>query len=213
MCSSDLFWDFKYFYAFGISAIQKLNLYSPDILSDVNCRLLNECYRAVIVYPPNIMLFVWFLGLFSLESASTIWVSIHLVAIVLILLGVYYLVESESSLIKSISVIISALIYGLVFDLRVGNIASIITAFLIWTIILAKNGRSLPAGILLGLSTIKPTISLLFIGYFLLKRRWKLVFISLSVSILCFVIGLWIAGISLTEFIQLYKIEIGRAHV
>ena len=147
------------------------------------------------------------MGLFSLESASTIWVLFHLAAIVFILLGVYRLLESESSLIKTLSIIISALIYGLVFDLRVGNIASIITALLIWTIILAQNGRSLAAGILLGLSTIKPTLSLLFVGYFLLKRRWKIVFISLAVSAICLAIGLWITGISLTEFIKLYKMS------
>lgn len=201
------FWDFKFFYIVGVSAVQKLNVYSPDILSDASCRLLEECYQTAMVYPPNIIPFIWVLGLFSIESASTIWVSMHLIAITFILGGAYNLLESESRLIRTLCIVISALIYGLVFDLRVGNISSIIAALLIWAIILAKNGRSVAAGILLGISTIKPTICLLFIGYFLCKKKWKIVSISLAVFVLCFGIGLWISGISLAEFIRLYKVS------
>ena len=61
--------------------------------------------------------------------------------------------------------------------------------------IYAKKNQDVIAGGLLGIAIFKPTLVILFIPYFLIKRRFKLVFISLVTVSFLAVIGLAVTGI------------------
>ena len=201
------FWDFKQFYIVSNLVLNRENPYDLATYTNAQCQLVNECYSGAFIYPPNIIPFIWVLGYFSLEGASSIWVLIHLITIGLILWGAKILLASESRAIATACIIICALIYGLVFDLRVGNISSIVAALLVWSIIFARRNRDISAGILLGISTIKPTISGLFFLYFLLKRRWNILAFCVVTSLLLLFIGMWFYGGYFIETIQLYKVS------
>lgn len=126
----------------------------------------------------------------------------HVLAIVLALWGANILLESKSRAFRTICTISVALIYGVVRDLQVGNIAIFIAVLILWMFILARKHQDIPAGICLGLAVCKPTLAALFVLYFLLKRRLSLVFVSVvTVTFLVF-IGLALTGNSLTQFVS-----------
>ena len=183
------FWDFTQFHVAGNFAVQRNNIYIQERF----------------VYFPNIFPFVYFLGFFTIERASAIWVFIHLIVIIFILWGVNILLASNLKLMRIGCTVLSALIYGIVFDLRVGNISSIIVVLLIWAIIFAKEDKNILAGILLALSTIKPTIPFLFFIYFLIKRRWKIIFWGGLLSCIFLTMGLWIIKTPPLEAFHLYR--------
>jgi hypothetical protein len=199
------FWDFKQFYVVSHIILEKMNPYDLAVYENAQCQWVKECYQGSFIYFPNILPFIWFLGYLSLEKASTIWVAIHLVAIVLLIWGSLQFLESKSRLMRMISMVACALIYGVVFDLRAGNISSIVAALVVWCLVLAKRDRNVAAGILLGISTIKPTISALFFLYFLFKKRWKILGLCLITSLFLISIGLGMTGSPLGENIQLYQ--------
>jgi hypothetical protein len=201
------FWDFKQFYIVGKLLLQGLNPYQQDIYSNGQCEIVQECYDGAFIYPPNILPFIIPLGyLSSIEAASSIWVYLHLITIVLILWGATILLESKSRVVTTICIIACALIYGITFDLRVGNISSVVAALIVWCIITAKKDQDATAGILLGISCIKPTISALFFLYFILKRRWTIVGWGLGCSFLLLFIGVSLTGQSFPELIASYKV-------
>ncbi|MEG3861051.1 glycosyltransferase family 87 protein, partial [Microcoleus sp. herbarium12] len=154
------------------------------------------------VYPPNIIPVIWFLGYFPIKTAFTIWIILHLIATGFVLWGANILLESQSPALKTICSISIVLLYGFIFDLQVGNVASFIAVMLLWMFIFAHKNQDIPAGILLGTALFKPTLVILFIPYFLIKRRFKLVFISIVTVISLAFIGLAVTGNSLTGFVQ-----------
>ena len=182
------FWDFKVFYMASQLAHHHL---SPFNVENFN-----------FVYPPNILPLLWPLSYFSINTAFTIWTVIHLFTIGFILWGANLLLDSKSRAFRTVCTIMCALIYGLVFDMRAGNISSFLAALLIWTVVLAKNGRNATAGVLLGIAAIKPTLSILFIPYFLLKKRFSLVFWCIATTLVLASIGLTISGSSVTDFLE-----------
>jgi hypothetical protein len=198
-------WDMTAFYLGGLLAVNRVNLYQPDIFTEAQCQIIKVCSDWAFVYPPNILPLILPLGYLSLRQASTVWVLVHLISIIFLLWGANILLDSNSRLIRIICTIACALIYGVVFDLRAGNISSIVAVLIVWSIINSKKHQDLLAGVLLGISTIKPTISALFFVYFLLKGRWKILSWGILTSGLLTAIGLWLTGNSLSEAIVLYK--------
>ncbi|MEH2384136.1 MAG: glycosyltransferase family 87 protein [Nostoc sp.] len=196
-------WDFKSYYVASKLAHQHLSPFNVEIFNQSFCTLTNVCgFIPPFVYPPNIIPLIWFLGYFSLNTAFTIWVVMHILAIGLALWGANILLESKSPAFRTICTISVALIYGLVDDLHVGNVAIFVAVLILWMFILARKHQDIPAGICLGLALCKPTLAALFVLYFLLKRRFSLVFISVvTVTSLVF-LGLALTGNSLTQFLS-----------
>ncbi|MBC6434744.1 DUF2029 domain-containing protein [Nostoc sp. HG1] len=91
--------------------------------------------------------------------------------------------------------------YGLVRDLQVGNIAIFVAVLILWMFILARKYQDIPAGICLGIAVCKPTLAALFILYFLLKRRFSLVFASVVTGTSLVFLGLALTDNSLTQFL------------
>lgn len=195
------FWDFKWFYVASKLSHHHLSPFNGENFNHYFCKFTGLCGSIPpFVYPPNILPLLWPLGYFSLNTAFTIWTVIHLFTICFILWGANLLLDSKSRAFRTVCTIMCALIYGLVFDMRAGNISSFLAALLIWTVILARNGRNATAGVLLGIAAIKPTLSILFIPYFLLKKRFSLVFWCIATTLVLASIGLTISGSSVTDF-------------
>ncbi len=80
------------------------------------------------------------------------------------------MLESHSRAFRTICSISVALLYGFVFDLQVGNVASFIVVLLLWMFIYARKNQDVSAGLLLGIALFKPTLVILFIPYFLIQK-------------------------------------------
>ncbi|MBD0385152.1 MAG: DUF2029 domain-containing protein [Nostoc sp. C3-bin3] len=196
-------WDFQWYYVASKLAHQHLSPFNVEIFQQNFCTIGTLCGSLPpFVYPPNIIPLIWFLGYFSINTAFKIWVVMHILAIALTLWGANILLESKSRAFRTICTISVALIYGVVRDLQVGNVAIFIAVLILWMFILARKNQDIPAGICLGLALFKPTLAALFVLYFLLKRRLSIVFVSVvTVTFLVF-IGLALTGNSLTQFVS-----------
>ncbi|MEH1846078.1 MAG: glycosyltransferase family 87 protein [Nostoc sp.] len=196
-------WDFKSYYVASRLAHQHLSPFNVEIFNQSFCIITKVCgFIPPFVYPPNIIPLIWFLGYFSLNTAFKISVVMHILAIGLALWGANILLESKSRVLRTICTISVALIYGLVRDFQVGNIAIFVAVLILWMFILARKHQDIPAGICLGIALCKPTLAALFILYFLLKRRFSLVFVSLVTVTSLIFLGLALTGNSLTQFLS-----------
>ncbi|MCC5642496.1 DUF2029 domain-containing protein [Nostoc sp. CHAB 5824] len=196
-------WDFQWYYVASKLAHQHLSPFNVEIFNQSFCTITKVCgFIPPFVYPPNIIPLIWFLGYFSLNTAFKISIVMHILAIGLTLWGANILLESKSLALRTICTISVALIYGLVRDLQVGNIAIFIAVLILWMFILARKHQDITAGICLGLAVCKPTLAALFILYFLLKRRFTLVFVSLFTATSLVFIGLVLTGNSFTQFLS-----------
>lgn len=197
------YWDFKWFYVASKLAHEHLSPFNVEVFNQGFCRITKVCgLIPSFVYPPNIIPPIWFLGYFPMKTAFTIWIVLHLIATGFVLWGANILLESQSRALRTICSISVAFLYGFVFDLQVGNVATFIAMLLLWMFILARKNRDLPAGILLGIALFKPTLVVLFIPYFIIKKRFYLVFVSIITAIILALFGLAISGNSLTGFLQ-----------
>lgn len=195
-------WDFKWFYVASKLAHQHLSPFNVEIFNQSFCTLTKVCgLIPPFVYPPNIIPIIWFLGYFSINTAFTIWIAMHILAIGLALWGANILLESKSLALRTICTISAVLIYGLVRDLQVGNIAIFVAVLILWMFIWARKHQDIPAGICLGIAVCKPTLAALFILYFLLKRRVSLVFVSVVTGTSLVFLGLALTGNSLAQFL------------
>ena len=197
------YWDFKWFYVASKLAHQHLSPFNIEVFNKGFCKLTNVCgLIPSFVYPPNIIPLIWFLGYFPIKTAFTIWIVLHLIATGFVLWGANILLESQSRAFRTICSISVAFLYSFVFDLQVGNVATFIAVLLLWMFILARNHRDLPAGVLFGTALFKPTLVVLFIPYFIIKKRFYLVCVSIITAISLALTGLAISGNSLTGFLQ-----------
>ncbi|MCC5666001.1 DUF2029 domain-containing protein [Nostoc sp. CHAB 5784] len=184
-------------------AHQHLSPFNLEIFNQSFCTITKVCdFIPPFVYPPNVIPLIWFLAYFSINTAFTIWLVMHILAIGLALWGANILLESNSLALRTICTISVVLIYGVVRDLQVGNVAIFIAVLILWMFIWARKHQDIPAGVCLGLALCKPTLAALFVLYFLLKRRFYLVFVSVvTVTVLAF-LGLALTGNSLTQFLS-----------
>lgn len=197
--------DFRWYYVASKMVPEGLNPYNAQTFVDYFKQVVTPRNAMPFVYPPNIIPLILPLGYFSSNYASAIGVVANLSAIIFLIWGGVQLLDSQSKTLKVICAIACFLVYGTTYSLSVGNVAAIVSALVVWSIILAKKGNHALAGILLGISTIKPTLAGLFILYFLFKRRFKLVAVCLLTALILTVIGLVMTGNSIPEFLQLYK--------
>ncbi|MCC5598462.1 glycosyltransferase family 87 protein [Nostoc favosum] len=196
-------WDFKWYYVASKLAHQHLSPFNFEIFNQSFCTITKVCgFIPPFVYPPNVIPLIWFLAYFSINTAFTIWLVMHILAIGLALWGANILLESKSLALRTICTISVVLIYGVVRDLQVGNVAIFIAVLILWMFIWARKHQDIPAGVCLGLALCKPTLAALFVLYFLLKRRFSLVFVSVvTVTALAF-LGLALTDNSLTQFLS-----------
>lgn len=180
------FYDFRYFYTAAKLVVQKINPYDTEAF--LNALPIGGNMKATFVYSVNIIPLIFPLGYLSFESASLIWFIINSCGIFFLLLGCLKLLQANTKLLKLTFLEGGLIIYGTMFSVINGNLSSSLAALIVWIFIFVKREKNIWAGILLGITTIKPTLSLLFCLYFLLKRRFTLIFWCL---VTCFVLVIW----------------------
>ncbi|QZZ22098.1 DUF2029 domain-containing protein [Leptothermofonsia sichuanensis E412] len=163
-------------------------------------------HTAPFVYPPNIIPLIFPLSYLSAECASRLFFVVNLISSIFLILGGVLLLEPKTGKSTVVYIILMLLIFGTTSNLRMGQFSSITASLVLWSIIYARRSSDIFAGILLGFSTIKPTLSILFIIYFLAKRRFLLVGSCLLLSSILGIIGLFMSkNINILDFLSLYR--------
>ncbi|MBF2026603.1 MAG: DUF2029 domain-containing protein [Oscillatoriales cyanobacterium C42_A2020_001] len=205
------FIDFKWFYLASKMTRAGINPYDFDSATYLKgfrkyFEINSNMKPVPFVYPPNIIPIVFPLSYLSSANAARIFFIINLVSFVLLLKGAVSLLNKKDLVWRVMCVLLCLSIFGATLNLSLGQFSSIAVCFLVWSIFYAKKGENAIAGLLLGISTIKPTLSVLFIPYFLFKKRYLLIFTSLLTSSALAVVGLWMSGnTNVLRFLRLYK--------
>jgi Glycosyltransferase family 87 len=206
--------DFKCFYLASKMTLEGINpyLFDLDLYSKSFIRYFDvkpntfDGNLVPFAYPPNIIPFVLPLGYFTSSFASQIFFVINFISLILLFLGGIFLLEDRNkrSILTYIVLLLS--IYGVLYNLNLGQVSSITASIVVWAIIFVKRGNDLFSGFLLGISTIKPTLSMFFIIYFIVKRKFLMVGYCLSVSLILGFIGLLMSkNLNIFEFLKLYR--------
>lgn len=97
--------------------------------------------------------------------------------------------------------------------LRNGQLSLIITALILLALVAERRGRKFLAGILLGFSLCKYTLSFPFFIYYLWRREWKMLGSSLLVPVVFTEIYALCLKMSLMETVTEYGKSVVRAHL
>lgn len=206
------FTDFKCFYLASHMTVQGLNPYTfdADFYLDYFVKHFQVnpdiFHTAPFVYPPNIIPLIFPLSYLSPESASRLFLVINLISFIFLLIGGVLLLEPKTRKSSVVYIIVMLSIFGVTSNLSLGQFSSITASLVLWSIIYARRNGDILSGVLLGFSMIKPTLSILFIIYFLAKRRFLLVGSCLLITSILGVIGLFMSkNMNILDFLSLYR--------
>jgi len=204
--------DLRWSYTASEMVRDRLNPYRPDAFISTFIKdfaaISPEGIKldaAPFVYPPNVIPLILPLSYLSFPTAEKVFLIVNLIAVSFLLYGGIVLVKSHSKAIQATCLISCALLFGVTYSLTLGNLAAIVATLVVWTVILVQKNKNIWAGILLGISTIKPTTSIFFLPYFLWKKRFSLVACSIVVSLILSGIGLLLTNDSIFKFLTLFK--------
>lgn len=128
-------------------------------------------------HPPFAALISVPLGLLSFEAASALWLGVEL----LLLLGLAVLLFADGggrTISWRVAVAFCALLlwYPVFIELFFGQLSLALAVLLVASWQAAKGGRPRLAGVLVGAAIAIKLFPVVIAGYFLLKRRWSVVF-------------------------------------
>jgi hypothetical protein len=89
--------------------------------------------------------------------------------------------------------------------LRLGQISLMVTALLLGALLARRKKRDILAGLLLGLSLCKYSLTLPFLLYFIFKREWRLVAVSLALPAVLAELFALRMGMSLVDVFSAYS--------
>jgi hypothetical protein len=154
------------------------------------------------LYPPFAPPLFSLLTVLRFEHAVVVWIGINLVALlVTIYLASKLVAHSEMG---------RLLVYLAAFFLtwapvrvtfRLGQNSLVIAALILGALVARQKGNKISAGLLLGLSLVKYSLSLPFFLYLVWKREWKMVLSSLALVALLTAVYAWHLEISPLEAI------------
>jgi hypothetical protein len=139
---------------------------------------------ALFTYPPFTIPLISPLVILSFERARLLWLGINLLATGV---SIHLVLSYFNSWPAKVKFYLALLVLSLApfrVTLRVGQISLIVTALLLGTLLAQKRERKYLAGVLLGLSLCKFTLSFPFFLYFLWKKEWKILAAAISVMML-----------------------------
>ena len=130
------------------------------------------------VYPPTTFLVLCPWALLSWSTARILWLAVSVGSIILGLISLCRVSQSDSDLPRSLGFVgLSLSLYPLSTGVSKGNPAVIATSFLILSVILALTRRQIVGGLLLAIAlALKPQLAAPFFLYHAMERRWRLVF-------------------------------------
>jgi len=160
--------------------------------------------EASFLYPMPLAIFMIPLGLFSLNKAYLGWQILSQISIAIVVFALLNKWQKTEHIRMFIPMILFLLFFGpLYLTLQIGSIGPLILIILFMAMILLQKNQSFAAGILLGLTMLKPPqgISILLLaGIWLLARRdWKAILGILFGGSFLWLIGLsidsnWVSG-------------------
>jgi hypothetical protein len=190
--------DFLFFYAVGSAICKNLNPYLgiPDptnIESSLN-----------FPYLPNSFVLLAPLGLLDINLAFIVFRLIGIISIFFFCLAITRLLNNYQYLHKII-IFVFISFFGLFFDVLLGNISTITIALIAWFVVFLKEKKQVGSSIFLALSTIKPTLCIFFFLMLLIKKEFRILFLSLSFSAFLIILGLFFAGVNPFDLNDLYN--------
>ncbi|MFB3895816.1 MAG: glycosyltransferase family 87 protein [bacterium] len=158
--------------------------------------------KQVGIYPPSWWLFMIPFRLLSYSAAKTVWIILNLVCVLAIVWGGFYRIKrtrvwpsSGYYWLFGLLLISILYFYPLIVTLQTGQV-NLILLFLLglsfWYYLAQKYAI---AGVLLGIATAMKAFPVLVIGYWLLKKEYKLVGIAISTVLLLWLLTIPIFGI------------------
>jgi hypothetical protein len=129
---------------------------------------------SLFTYPPFTIPLISPLAILSFERARILWLGINLLATGI---SIHLVLSYFNGWPAKAKLYLALLVLSLApfrVTLRVGQISLIITALVLGTILAHSRGRKYLAGVLLGLSLCKFTLSFPFFLFFLWKKEWKI---------------------------------------
>lgn len=138
---------------------------------------------SLFTYPPFTIPLISPLALISFERARLLWLGLNLLATgvsIYLVLGYF---KGWPTKAKFYLVLLVLSLAPLRVTLRVGQMSLIITALLLGTVLAESRNKKYLAGVLLGVSLCKFTLSFPFFLYFLWKKEWKIVAAATSVML------------------------------
>ncbi|MFH1971111.1 MAG: glycosyltransferase family 87 protein [Patescibacteria group bacterium] len=165
-------------------------LSTKDLLTMLNPYLNQDIFTGV-GYPPNTLLFYSFLTLFPYQISQNIFFVISFFCLIFSIWISLKLTKKHFSIYSFvIYLLLIILSFPTKFTFGMGQNNFIALALLLLSFWFFSKGKDLLSGLFLGLVVSYKTVFLLFPLFFLLKRKWKVLFYSLiTIAFLAFLTG------------------------
>ena len=168
---------------------------------------------SVDVYPPFAKPILSPLALFSFERARMVWLGINLLAALTCICLVLCYFNAWPARAKYYLALLLVSWAPFRVTLRVGQLSLIITALILGALVARSRKRKYLAGVLLGLSLCKFTLSFPFFLYFLWKREWKSLAVTISLMTTLTEVYAFRLGLSVVEVVRSYLALLGKLSV
>lgn len=200
--------DTKYLYVAGLSWWEGSNAYDPNVAS----RLGANQSLGSFFYPPQIAPLCLLLGAFPWTQAKVVMTLVNIVSAGVLAYFSVLLVKQPQ--VKRLRVpgsgamwFIPAIVLANPFTLNVivlGQTTLIVAAALVSGWYYAYRDKWVLSGILIAISTIKPQLSLLFILWLLLERRWRILAVAAVTTLIFCLVPMAVSG-SIDVFIYWFN--------
>lgn len=165
------------------------------------------------VYPPFAKPVLSPLALFSFEQARVLWLGINLLAAGTCICLVLSYFSGWPARAKYYLALLMVSWAPFRVTLRVGQLSLVITALILGALVARSRKRPYLAGVLLGLSLCKFTLSFPFFLYFLWKKEWRALAAAISLIVILTQAHALRLGLSLAEVIRGYSGILGQLSV
>jgi len=190
--------DTKYLYVAGLSWLEGLNAYDPEVASRLGANLSLGGF----FYPPQIAPLCLLLGAFPWAKAKVVMTLLNVLSAGVLAFFCVLLVKRPK--VKMLKVpgsspwwFIPAIIISnplTIYVIWLGQTTLIAAAALVSGWYYAYRDRWVLSGILIAISSIKPQLSLLVILWLLLERRWQLLAVAAATTLILCLVPMAISG-------------------
>lgn len=193
-------YDFLCFYLFGKVGISSSDFYNPHVFATVfnNLHLqtlgagsfVNEVVNVGFWYPPPSMLLFFPLGLFNLQTAYIVWQSVIIIFLlldILLLIKFYFFPLYKNYQDPFLFFPFLILIFLFPYITVMISLSQTISIFLFFLILLIRNLDNWKSGVFLAILVVIKPLAAIFILYFFIYKKWKIIGASIITGIILLV--------------------------
>lgn len=156
-------------------------------------------------YPPHSTSFIAFYGLMPLTVSKVVHAGVNIVSLMsMVYLANQWFIRAgslkEMTLIQAGAIALMIANPFTVLSIYLGQMALPCMAAVMWSWRFQQQGKFIVAGVLLGIATLKPQVSMFYVMWLLLSREFRVVFIGGALSL-----GLMLPGIFMLDFKTLFE--------